>query len=304
MVIGDVINDIIVRPRGAVMADSDTVASIEQHPGGSGANVAAWLGQLGAPVRFFGRVGAADVEVHRAALADVGVEARLTVDEALPTGTIVVVLDDQGRRTMYTDRGANAALAAGDVPVGAVETAAALHVSGYVLVEPEARAAAVELMARAHGAGVPVSVDPGSAAFIAAMGAESFRRLVAAADIVTPNLDEGRVLTGAHDPRDVVTELASAHRVVALTLGADGVLVAVDGVSPVHVPAPPTVAVDPTGAGDAFCAGFLHAYRAGRSAADAARDGVAVATEAVTTVGARPVRVPGPVATMRGGGQR
>lgn len=301
VVIGDVINDIIVQPLGAVAADSDTVARIEQHPGGSAANVAAWLGHLGSPVRFFGRVGAADVAAHRAAFADVGVEARLMVDEHLSTGTIVVLLDDHGRRSMFTDRGANAALRAGDVPAGAVETADLLHVSGYVLVEPEARAAALELVARATAAGVPVSIDPNSTAFIADLGVAAFRELIAGADIVVPNLDEGRLLTGREDPYDVAAALAEDHQVAAVTLGADGALVAGGGAPATHLPAVPGAFVDPTGAGDAFCAGFLHAFRTARNALGAAREGTAVAAEAVATLGARPTRIPGPVTSIDGG---
>lgn len=301
VVVGDVINDVIVAPLTAVTADSDTVARIEQHPGGSAANVAAWLGHVGSRVRFYGRVGAADAQVHRAAMADSGVEARLTVDDSLPTGTIVVLLDEAGKRTMYTDRGANAAFRGRDVPPGAVETAAILHISGYALVEPSARAAALELIERARVAEVPVALDPNSAAFIADLGASEFRAMIAGAEILVPNLDEGRLLSSREDPHDVAADLATTHRVVALTLGKDGVIVAADGGPPVHLPAVPAGEVDPTGAGDAFCAGFLHALRAGRTTVDAAREGTAVAAEAVATMGARPSRVPGPVDPILGG---
>jgi sugar/nucleoside kinase (ribokinase family) len=301
VVVGDVINDVIVAPRTAVTADSDTVARIEQHPGGSAANVAAWLGHVGSPVRFFGRVGAADAEVHRAALADAGVEARLTVDDALHTGTIVVLLDEAGHRTMFTDRGANAALRAADVPAGAVETAAILHISGYALVEPSARGAALELIGRARTAGVPVALDPNSVAFIGDVGVAEFRAMIADADILVPNLDEGRLLTGRQDPHDVAADLATTHRVVALTLGKDGVLVSEQGGPSVHLPALPAGEVDPTGAGDAFCAGILHALRAGRTVIDAAREGTAVAAEAVATMGARPSRVSRPADPIPGG---
>lgn len=295
VVVGDVINDIIVRPLGAVATDSDTPARIEPHPGGSAANVASWLGHLGAPVRFFGRVGAGDVASHRAAFADVGVDARLMVDDHRPTGTIVVLLDDQGGRSMFTDRGANAAFRASDVPSGAVESAAVLHVSGYALVEPEARGAVLALVERATAADVPVSTDPNSAAFIADVGIATFRALIAGADVVVPNLEEGRLLTGRTDPYDVVSSLAATHRVVAMTLGADGVLVTGPGEAATHLPAVPAASIDPTGAGDAFCAGFLHAYRTTGNAVGAAREGVAVAAEAVATMGARPLRVPEPV---------
>ena len=77
LVVGDVMDDLIVRPLGPLMPRSDTPAHMERHPGGSGANTAAWLGALGAEVRFAGRVGAADLRRHARALETCGVDARL-----------------------------------------------------------------------------------------------------------------------------------------------------------------------------------------------------------------------------------
>ncbi len=67
---------------------------------------------------------------------------------------------------------------------------------------------------------------------------------------------------------------------VVLTAGSDGAYV------PGHIPAAPAVVVDPTGAGDAFAAGFLAAYDGDATAA--ARAAVVVAARAVTTAGGRP----------------
>ncbi len=60
LVIGDVIDDIIVVPAGPIRPETDTLSTIVSTQGGSAANVAAWLGSLGAAVRFVGRVGAGD----------------------------------------------------------------------------------------------------------------------------------------------------------------------------------------------------------------------------------------------------
>jgi sugar/nucleoside kinase (ribokinase family) len=68
VVVGDVINDIIVRPQGPIDVGTDTPSEIERSPGGSGANQAAWLAALRTPVRFAGRVGAPDAAYHRATL--------------------------------------------------------------------------------------------------------------------------------------------------------------------------------------------------------------------------------------------
>ncbi len=69
-----------------------------------------------------------------------------------------------------------------------------------------------------------------------------------------------------------------------LTLGADGVIVEGEHFAAVTAP----TAIDPTGAGDAFCAGFLARWVKDHDAAAAARAGTEVAARAVGVVGGRP----------------
>src|SRR5690625_2497468 len=118
VVVGDVINDVVVRPLERVTLDSDTRSQIAARPGGSAANTACWLGHLGADVVFVGRVGADDFGYHREHFEQFGVRAQLVADPRQPTGSIVIIVDDAGHRTMYTDRGANLNLAAEDIGAG------------------------------------------------------------------------------------------------------------------------------------------------------------------------------------------
>ncbi len=116
LVVGDVVDDIGVRPLGTVNAASDTESEIRMTPGGSAANVAAWLGHLGSYARFVGKAGADGVVRHVDALSAYGVDARITADAELPTATIVLTLDDAADRTMYVDRAANTTLKVGRPP--------------------------------------------------------------------------------------------------------------------------------------------------------------------------------------------
>lgn len=298
LVVGDVINDIVVRPRTPVAADSDTPSTITASPGGSGANQAAWLGALGARVRFAGRAGADDIAAHSAALEAAGVDARLVADPRTPTGRIVV-LAKGGRRDMFTDRGANLNLTRADLPDDLLDGAGLLHVSGYSLFHPGVGAAVGDLMRRARERGVATSVDPCSAAFLRDSGPEAFRAWARGARLIFPNLAEGRLLTGARSADAVATSLLGDYPVVALKLGADGALIAsrdtalkgtasADAQSRLRLPSVPAEVVDPTGAGDAFCAGFLTAWVPGRPLDECARAALTAAASAVATVGARP----------------
>jgi len=84
---------------------------------------------------------------------------------------------------------------------------------------------------------------------------------------VFPNLDEGRLLTGRDEPEAIVTVLLETYPLVALKLGAAGALVAAADGRRVPMAAQPAEVVDSTGAGDAFCAGFLTPWVAWRRSA-------------------------------------
>ncbi|MDO7880840.1 PfkB family carbohydrate kinase [Protaetiibacter sp. WY-16] len=276
---GDVIDDIVVVPRGPIRDDTDTPSRIEQSPGGSAANTAAWLGHLGAPVDFVGIVGRGDATRHADRLP--GVEVHLAEHPELPTGTIVVLVDGQ-RRHMLTERGANAALTGEHVTDALLAHAGVLHFTGHTLLNGPG---IPQLVDRARSAGVDVSVSPGSAGFIADYGVEEFSRAIAGATIVFASLDEGRLLTGLESPEEVAAALPFDH--VVLTLGTDGVIVSLGG-SSFAVPAVLVDVVDPTGAGDAFCAGYLAEWTRSRDARAAAVAGTEVAARAVGAMGARP----------------
>lgn len=283
---GDVIEDIVVVPAGPVRADTDTISTITPTPGGSAANTAAWLGELGVGVDFVGRVGAVDLERHTRILTDAGVTPHLSVDHELPTGRIVIVVEGN-TRTMYTDKGANANFSPDEVTDELLAGAALVHLGGYsVMNAPDA---VRNLIARAGAQGTIVSVDPSSAGFLSDFGIERFLEVVAGASILLPNLDEGRVLTGLDDPEAIAVALAERFVTVVLTLAAEGVVVVDAGAAPVRVPAVATTLLDPTGAGDSFSAGFLAEWVESGDAVAAARAGARVSARAVAIIGARPV---------------
>lgn len=287
LVVGDVVDDVVVRPLTSVTAASDTDAEIRRTDGGSAANVAAWLGHLGTDVRFVGRAGADGAERHRVPLAAYGVDARVSADPDLPTATLVATLDPAGERTMYVDRAANTRLGPDDLGGGVLDGVGWLHLTGYSLFDDAVRPAVLDLAGRARAQGAGVSLDPSSVAFLAGCGAERFLGWAGPADLLFPNLDEGRFLTGADDPAQVVAALAGRFPGVVLTLGADGAIFA-DSDRSCSVPAEPADVLDTTGAGDAFCAGFLASWLRSRDADDALGAGAAVAARAVTCLGARP----------------
>lgn len=286
VVFGDVIDDVIATPSGPIRPDTDTPATIERRGGGSAANTATWLASLGTSVDFVGRVGVLDLDRHTRVLREAGVRPMLAGDHMLPTGTIVILVDGD-KRSMLTERGANAALDPDSVSDAILDGATALHFTGYSLFGKSETAGFTRLIKRAKARSVHVSVDAGSAGFMADFGAKRFLSAIAGADLLFPSLDEGRELTGLDDPAAIAQKLAKSFPLVALTLGSAGVIVASKG-EPIVVDVVPTKTVDPTGAGDAFCAGFLNEWILSHDSRAAAEAGAKLAALAVGVIGGRP----------------
>ncbi|WP_456696054.1 carbohydrate kinase family protein [Aeromicrobium sp. P5_D10] len=270
LVVGDLVDDIGVRPLGTVNAASDTVSEIRMTAGGSAANVAAWLGHLGAPVRFVGRCGADAVDRHTGALQAYGVDARITGDPDLPTATIVLTLDDDADRTMYVDRAANTTLTAQHIPEDVWDDVTWLHLTGYSFFDDGVRPVVTGLIAEARRRGTGVSIDPSSLGFLEVAGREVVLGWLAEADLVLPNEDEQGFLQLTGDG-------------VVLTLGARGARFAGTEVAALEADV-----VDTVGAGDAFAAGFLSRWVTDKDPEQSLQTGAEAAAECVAIRGARP----------------
>jgi ribokinase len=284
VVLGDLMVDVLAVLPGDLAYGSDTPAPIEQHLGGSGANVAAWLANQGSDVAFVGRAGADAFGAQAVgALRDVGVDVHVAHDPRRPTGTCIVLVYPGGERTMVPDAGANDGLETTGLPSGEH-----LHVAGYALLREGSRRAAQAALALAHGLGMTVSVDPSSAAPLEAVGAERFLGWTAEVDLLVPNAEEASVLTGHDDPEAAVRALGQGREAV-VTLGPAGALWS-DGEQVVHAEAEPVDVIDTTGAGDAFAAGLIGARHNGAGPEEALAAGNRLATLAVTRTGAWPLR--------------
>ncbi|GAA2449518.1 PfkB family carbohydrate kinase [Streptomyces pulveraceus] len=290
LVIGDVVTDVVARHGTALVHGTDTPARIRTLPGGAGANVACWAARSGcADVRLLARVGADSADWHQDALRRAGVRCLLAVDDDVPTATVVALVDSTAERTFLTDSGAVLRLSPDDWSPSMLDGVTHLHLSGYLLFAATSRATALLALREARQRGIPVSVDPASAGFLAELGVDRFLAAAEGIDLLLPNADEARLLTGLPEPADAAAKLSLQAGRVVVTLGEGGALLAVAGAVTRRVPAVHTRgAVDSTGAGDAFTGGFLAAYLAGAGDASAMAAGCRAGAEAVTTVGGRP----------------
>jgi ribokinase len=266
-VLGDAHLDVVVRMSGPLTEETDTPAATCFGVGGQAANVAAWVSALGGQSRLITARGTdLGAELVSAELARRGVEI---VGPIVPGNTgVVVSLSSGGRqRSMLTDRGVGAALAAGAVRPDWLDGCEWLHLSGYALAHEPMRTAALTVAREAIRRSVRLAVDLSSTGMIERYGVASFRKLIASIGphIVFGNEAEAALLGEGGLP---------GHGALIVKLGAEGVRVAGR-----HFPAPLTVPVDSTGAGDAFAAGYL---------LSGVQLGLAAAARAVAKMGAMP----------------
>jgi sugar/nucleoside kinase (ribokinase family) len=292
VVVGDLMTDTVAHASLALARGSDTPATVTMHGGGSGANIAAWLAVDGSEVAFVGRRGADIAGRNRdMELMGYGVDARLVMDPERPTGTCVVMVTHKGDHTMLSDPGANAALSADDLPKDLFTPGSHLHVSGYTLLNPGSRQAVLAALSYADRSGMSISVDGASSAPLERVGAEPFLQLTNGATLLFVNADQGKVLTGRDDPGQAARVLNAWYPHVVMKLGPDGAMMYSGGrPDAIRVPAQPVERItDGTGAGDAFCAGFLPPWLDNKPAGEALASGCRLAARALTLVGARPL---------------
>jgi len=302
IVIGDIVTDVVTVLGAPIVAGSDTSAHISVTGGGAGANTAAWLADAGQSVTLCGVVGADPVGAMRISeLSAAGVACTVRQSPEMPTGSIVI-LSGPADRAMITDRGANALLTMADVDAAFADSADAvhLHLSGYSLLDAGSADAARYALEAAHARGLTVSVDAASAEPLRGVGGLAFVSWVRRADVLFANVDEARVLLGdADSQRLLATDLAAALATrlegradvggtVVVKLGAAGAVAATSQGAVVEASALPVEAIDATGAGDAFAAGFLIAWLGGDGLDASLGTGAAFGARAVSTIGARP----------------
>ncbi|MFI9583055.1 carbohydrate kinase family protein [Streptomyces sp. NPDC052236] len=289
LVIGDVVTDVVASHDSPLAPGTDTAARIRILPGGAGANAACWAARYGCPdVRLLGRVGEDEARRHEQGLRDAGVRPFLIADPEAPTATVIALVDPTAERTFLTDSGAVRRMCPADWSPSLLDGVGHLHLSGYLLFSDTSRRLAVLALESAHARGVPVSVDPASAGFIAELGVDRMLTALEGVDVLIPNADEARLLTGLADPAEAAAALSRRVPLTVVTLGADGALVAESGTVTARIPPVPADAVDSTGAGDAFTGAFLAARLSGAAAATAAARGCRAGAQAVTVVGGRP----------------
>jgi sugar/nucleoside kinase (ribokinase family) len=257
--------------------------------GGSVANTIAGFANLGGRAAYIGRVRDDQLgEIFNHDMRSLGVDIRLAPSpDGAPTARSHIMITADGQRTMNTYLGACTELGVADITPETFGKPKAVLVEGYVWDIAEGPALARKAMELARKARATVALSL-SDSFCVERHKESFAEAIRdGVQIVVADEDEINALMGTDDFDDTLEALRDYQNLFVMTRSARGSVIVHRGERHVQEATPVDKVIDTTGAGDAFCAGFLYGWVHDKSLAECARAGTLCATAVIQQLGAR-----------------
>lgn len=252
-------------------------------PGGSACNTIVGIGKLGGRARFVGKCGNGDMgKLIESDLRRQNVEPELFRSDS-PTGRVLSIISPDAQRSMFTYLGASAETRPEDISEKLFKDAAIVHIEGYLLFNPELIKTA---LAAAKSAGAKISLDLASFTVVEE-SKELLEQLVETyVDILIANEDEACAYTGYSNESRAIEMLAEKADIAVLKVGPRGSHISSAGNTIAIKPMGDGNAVDTTGAGDMWAAGFLFGLVKGYSFEKCGLLGSACGYEVCQVVGA------------------
>jgi sugar/nucleoside kinase (ribokinase family) len=282
IVYGDVAVDVLVQISATPRIGQDAIVDhMALAPGGAAANCAVTAARLGTPVELVGVTGS-DHLAHMLVedLRRHGVSTQHLRQTDGPTAMCIDIINQDGERTFYSFRGAGALVPFGTTSPDLIGRQDCLHLSGYSFQAETSKETALALMAQARQSGALISLDPSF--HFAREFVGSLSEMLVGTDFVFPNREEAQLMGGSDVPHQAADAIhVRGFKTVVVKLGHQGCYLASDREN-IYIPAYPTSqVVDTTGAGDAFCGGFLTAILWGMGLEEAAKVGHAAAARVI-----------------------
>jgi len=270
----DHVNLLPAAPLARGTASKLRISSAFDAAGGQIASMLAACSGLGLRAGYLGPLGNDDNgRLIRAELERRHVDLSHVITRDAPARFAIILVDEStGERTVLWHRDPGLDIADGEIDPD-VLTARVVHLDDV----DEQAAIRTAQMATARGITVTSDLDRVT---------EHTHTLVSSVSIPIFAEHVPPTLTGERDPERALRKLRKAHPgLLCVTLGTAGSM-ALDGDRLIHVPAFSVHAVDTTGAGDVFRAGFVYAFLAGRPTVDVLRFANAAAAVSCTRLGA------------------
>jgi len=262
--------------------------------GGSAANTAYWISQLGGNAGFIGKISNDDLgKQFKLSLKDSGLNDYTVFEsEDNQTGLCAIFITPDGERTMNTYLGAGEHLSVDDLHVDAIKEAKILYMEGYLWDKPSSKSAFLNAAKINKESGGLNSISL-SDVFCVEMHRDSFISFIADdIDYVFCNEDELNSLTlqsSTNESFKYFEEKFPKVKELICTLGSEGAVILKNGERH-SFEATETRVVDKTGAGDFFAAGYLYGLQKDLSVDKSANFANKSAAHVISEIGVRPKR--------------
>ena len=262
--------------------------------GGSAANTAYWISQLGGNAGFIGKISNDDLgKQFRSSLKDSGLNDYTVYEsEDNQTGLCAIFITPDGERTMNTYLGAGEHLSVDDLHIDAIKEAKILYMEGYLWDKPSSKSAFLNAAKINKESGGLNSISL-SDVFCVEMHRDSFISFIADdIDYVFCNEDELNSLTlqsSTNESFKYFEEKFPKVKELICTLGSEGAVILKNGERH-SFEATEARVVDKTGAGDFFAAGYLYGLQKELSIDKSANFANKSAAHVISEIGVRPKR--------------
>ncbi|MFW9831497.1 MAG: carbohydrate kinase family protein [Candidatus Thorarchaeota archaeon] len=257
------------------------IRELNLHPGGAAGNFAVSLARLGSEVALFGHVGD-DAEGHEAlqALQKEKVDTtRIILEKSQSTGFVIILVGEEGQTMKLRYQGANSQLVPEEITPKLLKGISVVYVASVSI--PLAQKVAQVCMK----VGIQSAIDVGEA--LLEQSLDAIRNMICSYHIAFMNATVfKRLFKKDATPETVHAEIGGTLETISVTLGAEGSLTATPELV-FHTPAYKVKAIDTTGAGDAYAAGFLHFHQHNFSIKDVAKRAAACAALQIMQFGGR-----------------
>ena len=253
-------------------------------PGGSACNTILGIGKMGHPARFIGKRGNDDFgTLFEQGVRSHGVEPILQTSST-PTGNVLSIITPDAQRTMFTFLGASAETDPKAITPELFSDVALVHLEGYLLFNHDL---ILSILETAKKTGALISLDLASFTVVEASKPLLEEICEQYVDILIANEDEARSFTGFTDEQEALKALSRKADYAVLKVGSRGSHIRHDNSTITIARMGDGSAVDTTGAGDLWAAGFLFGLVNGFSLEMCGKIGSACGYEVCQVVGAQ-----------------
>lgn len=252
--------------------------------GGSAANTITCTSIFGMPSGFIGKIGDDELGLlFKSDQEQYGVKTTLLKGTAASGRSMVFVTGANAERTFAVYLGAALEFVPEDLKPEYFEGYDYFHIEGYLVQNQALIRKAVQM---AKDAGCIISLDMASYNVVESNNAFLHNLVENYVDIVFANETESRAFTKLENPREALDAISQLCEIAIVKVGKDGSWVK-KGDEVHFVETYPGVAIDATGAGDTYAAGFLYAHSLGMPLKVCGQVGSIIAAKVVEVIGTK-----------------